>query len=174
MATNRTYQLMGKLGQRALNANQKNTINAGLNTKVFEPDPIEQRKSFQPGVGNKAMQGLNKTIGEKVSGVKGQPLIDQDWLAGGGKTLGKLANAFGAPETGAMLSNSGYLSGNPLQFTGQAFSDMGAKELGSQLMSLSGANTAGAASSAAGSAASSAGGSSAGEFLLKKVLSLFL
>lgn len=134
MAIGRTYQLMGKLGERALDANQKNTINAGLNRKVFNADPIEQNKSFKVGQGNMAVQGLNKAIGEKVSGVKGQPLVDPDWFAGGGKTLGKLASAFGAPETGAALASSGYLSGNPMQFAGQLASDLGAKELGSTLM----------------------------------------
>lgn len=139
--TGRTYQLMSNLGAKALSPSQKSTINAGLNRNIFDADPIEQNKSFQVGQGNSTMKGLNKAIGEKVYGVTGKPLIDQDWLAGGGKTLGKLFSAFGAPETGAAIANSSYLSGNPMQFAGQLASDIGAKKLGSAIMSAASEGT---------------------------------
>lgn len=159
MSIGRTQQLLGNFGLNSLNNKERQAINSGLNRNLLDMSEAEDnsRKSFSAGQGNPGVIGVNKALGELWTGQKGAELVDSDWLRGGQKTVGKVLETFGAPETGAYIANSPYFSGNLGQAVGQGLSDLGLTGVGKAITGLS--NGAGSAASTIANGLSSMGSS---------------
>ena len=139
MEYSRTQQLLQSLGAPTPAQRRREAIgNGSLNKSVFSSS--EDKRGLTP----QSIQGLNKAVGERVYGVKGKGLVDENWFGGGFKPVGQAMKTVGnlignntLTNAGNYVTNSGYFSGNPVKFVGQAVTDAGNSALGNAINSAS-------------------------------------
>lgn len=135
----RTQQLLQSLGAPAPSQRRRDPIGDGsLNKNVFSES--EDKRGLNP----QSIQGLNKAVGERVYGVKGKGLVNENWFGGGFKPVGQAMKTVGnlignntLTNAGNYVVNSGYFSGDPVKFVGQAVTDAGNSALGNTISNAS-------------------------------------